>query len=185
MKAISIIAMIVLCILNTMNAQDTIQKNKIYRTWVYLNKDPFEIKGALYEIKDSSLSVSNSLVKKEFSTEGLKNAELNIINVETIKLRRNNNIVRGVLIGTGAGLVTGAMIGFISGDDPPCDNLGCILYPPLTAGQKALSNAAFLGICGAGAGALVGSFKIKIPINGNIETFHKSHSRLRKYSYRK
>jgi len=185
MKAINIIVTIVLCFLNSLNAQDSIQKKNIYRTWVYLNKDPFEIKGALYEIKDSSISVSNSLVKKENSTEGLKISELNIYYVETIKARRNNNIGRGVLIGTASGLFTGAMIGLISGDDPPCDNLGCILYPPLTAGEKALSNGVVLGICGAGVGALVGSFKIKIPINGNIETFHKSQNRLRKYSYKK
>lgn len=45
MKFLSVIAFIVYCCLNSLNAQDTIKKNKIYRTWISLNSEPFKIKG--------------------------------------------------------------------------------------------------------------------------------------------
>ena len=50
---VPVIVLIVLCCLNSLNAQDIIQKIEIQRTWVSLNSEPFKIKGVLYEIKDS------------------------------------------------------------------------------------------------------------------------------------
>jgi len=69
MKFFSVIAITALCFLNSVHAQDTIQKNKIYRTWIELNREPFKTKGALYELKDSSILVSNSLVIQDYSTD--------------------------------------------------------------------------------------------------------------------
>ena len=178
---VPVIALIVLCCLNSLNAQDTFQKIKIYRTWVSLNSEPFKIKGVLYEVKDSSILVSRSVVIQDYSTDRFEIAKLNINNIETIKTRRKNSIGKGVLIGAVSGLVVGVLIGLIDGDDPPCTSGSwiCLRY---TAGQKALMAGVPLAVSGAGIGALIGSIKVKIPINGNINNYNRNKNKLRKYT---
>lgn len=179
MKFINVLILIVLCSLNSLNAQDTIQKKKIFRTWISFYREPFKINGILYEVNDSSLLVSCSLVKKGYSTDRFEMAKLNINNIETIKIRRNNNIGRGILFGTLTGFFLGGMVGLISGNDPPDTWFG------MTAGDKAILLGVPLAVAGVGIGAAIGSIKVKIPINGSIKTFHENNSRLKNYSYRK
>ncbi len=169
-----------LCFLSSVNAQDTIQNNKIYRTWITLNSEPFKTNGALYEIKDSSILVSNSLVIRDYSAGSFETANLHINDIETIKVRRKNRIGRGVLFGALGGFALGGIIGLASGDDPD----DCVFFCA-SAGEKALIAGIPLSITGAGLGALIGSFKIKIPINGNISNFNKNKQKLRKYAFRK
>jgi len=186
MKFINVIALIILCGLNSLNAQDSIQKIKIYRTWVSLNSEPFKIKGVLYEIKDSSILVSSSVVIHDYSTDRFEMVELHINNIETIKNRRNNNIGKGVLIGAITGFAVGGLIGLISGDDPPCTaGLACIFYPSLSAEEKALMAGVPLAVGGAGIGALIGSIKVKIPINGSINSYNRNKNKLGEYPIKK
>ena len=184
MKFINVIALIVLCCLNSLNAQDTIQKIKIYRTWVSLNSEPFKIKGVLYEIKDSSILVSSSVVIQDYSTDKFEIVKLHINNIETIKTRRNNNIGRGVLIGAITGFAVGSLIGLISGDDPPCPSGSWICFR-YSAGEKALMAGVPLAVGGAGIGALIGSIKVKIPINGSINSYNRNKNKLGEYPIKK
>jgi hypothetical protein len=183
MKFINVIALIVLCCLNSLNAQDTIQRIKIYRTWISLNSEPFNIKGVLYEIKDSSILVSSSVKINDYSTNKFEIVKLNITNIETIRTRRNNNIGRGILIGTITGFAVGSLIGFISGDDPPCDG-GWYCFS-LSAGEKALGLGFPLAVVGSVIGASIGSIKVRIPINGSIDSYNSSKNKLRKHSIKK
>ena len=184
MKFFNVIALIVLCCINSLNAQDTIQKNKIYRTWVSLNSEPFKIKGVLYEIKDSSILVSNSVLIKDYSTDRFRVANLYINEIETIKIRRNNNIGKGVLIGAITGFAVGGLIGLMSGDDPPCPSGSWFCFR-FSAEEKALMAGVPLAVSGAGIGALFGSIKVKIPINGSINSYNRNKNKLREYSIKK
>lgn len=175
MKFINVI-LIVLCCLNSLNAQDTIQKKKIYRTWVSLNSEPFKFKGVLYEVKDSSILVSRSLVIKEYLSDRSEMVNLNINNIEIIRTRKNNNIGKGILIGALSGFIAGGAIGLISGDDPPDSFL------PFTAGAKAMITGVLLSVAGADIGGVIGSFKVKIPINGSIDNYNRNKNKLRGYS---
>ena len=172
----------VLCYLNSLNAQDTIRKNKIYRTWISLNSEPFNTKGVLYELRDSSILVSSSLVIQDYSTDRFETEQLYINNIETIKTRRKNRVWKGVLIGAVSGFAVGGLIGLISGNDPPCDphSIICIRF---TAGEKALIAGIPLSVGGAGIGALIGSIKVQIPINGNINDYNKNKNKLREYTF--
>ena len=181
---VTVIALIVLCSLNSLYAQDTIQKIKIHRTWISLKSEPFKIKGVLYEIKDSSILVSRSVVIQDYSTDRFEIAKLNIKNIETIKTRRKNSIGNGVLIGVVSGFVVGGLMGLIDGDDPPCTP-GSWFCWRITAGQKALMMGVPLAVCGAGIGALIGSVKVVIPINGSISNYNRNKNKLRKYSIKK
>jgi hypothetical protein len=173
MKFLNVSALIVFCCLNSLNAQDTIQKINIYRTWVSLNSEPFNIKGVLYEIKDSSILVSSSVVIRDYSTDRFGMINLHINDIETIKTRKNGNIGKGVLIGAITGFAVGGFIGLLSGNDPPCPSGSwfCLRY---SAGEKALMAGIPLAVCGAGIGALIGSIKVTIPINGSINNYNRN-----------
>jgi len=179
MKFINIIALMVLCCLNSLNAQDTIHKNKIYRTWVSLNREPFKFKGVLYEVSDSSILVSRSIVIKKNTIDRSEMVNFNISNIETIRTRKNNNIGKGILIGTLSGFVVGGAIGLISGADPPDS------FFRFTAGENAILNGILLAYVGADIGGVIGSFKVKIPINGSINNYNRNKNRLRGYSVNK
>ena len=182
MKYPVVISLTVLCCLSTVNAQDTIQKNKIYRAWISLSSEPFKTKGILYEIKDSSILVTSPAFIKDYSMDRSEIVQLNITNIETIRIRRKNSIGKGVLIGAVTGFAVGGLIGLISGNDPPCDSQSfiCLRY---TAGEKALLAGIPLSAGGAGIGALIGSIKVQIPINGNINNYTKNKNKLTEYSF--
>lgn len=184
MKILNVVVFILLFCLYSINAQDTIQNNKIYKTWVSLNSMPFKINGVLYEIKDSSILVSNSFMIKDYSADRFKITNLFINEIETIKIRRKNNIGRGILIGAISGIVFGSMLGMLSGDDPPCtgpDAWGCEIFRQ-SAGGKALAGGVMFAFVGTGTGALIGSFKTKIPIKGSIRNYNSKKNKLREYS---
>ena len=181
-RLLCVSALIVLCCLNSLNAQDTVPKIKIYRTWVYLKSEPFITEGVLYQVNDSSVSVSNSLVKKDYSRGSFKVENLHINDIETINIRKKNSVGKGVGFGAMAGFTTGAIIGWASGDDPPCSEMACLRY---TAGQKAVISGIAIAFLGAGIGALIGSASIKIPINGSFSKYNRNKNKLRKYSIKK
>jgi len=184
MKVITVIVLTTLCCLNSLSAQDTVLKHRIYRAWLSLNSTPFKTKGVLYEVGDSSIIISSALVMKDYSAGSFQMAGFHINNIESIRIRRKNNIGKGILIGAMAGMAAGGLIGLISGDDPPCPQ-GSFVCFRFTAGEKALIAGIPLAACGVGVGAAIGSIKVRIPINGNIDNYNKSKSRLKEYSLKK
>ena len=172
MKACCLITVLIFYSLNLINAQEPLI---IYRTWVKLNIAPYKHEGALYQIKDSSIIVSNSLVVQDYSLNRFELTNLAVTNIETIYARRNNSIGRGALQGALAGLAIGVITGFLSGDDPP----GFMSY---TAKEKAQGYGIVFSTLGLGIGALVGSMKISIPIGGSIHNYEQNKILLKEYS---
>ena len=154
-------------------------KNR-YKTWLTLNSEPFKSKGILYQSKASSILIAPfEKNKQQISDKTL--IEFQIRNIEKIKLRKTKKVGKGILIGAVTGLVTGALIGIIDGDDPPCSSGSWICFR-YSAEEKAVMTGVPLAVFGAGVGALIGSIKIKIPINGNSEKYRKNKTDLRRYS---
>jgi len=152
---------------------------KIYKTWISLYNDAETVKGALYNVTDSSLLVSSSLIKHDYNTGNFQITKLNFTNIDLVKIRAKNRVVKGALIGTVTGFLIGAMIGLIEGDDNPEEVL-----VPSTATQHAMGYGLALATGGAGIGTLCGSMKIKIPLNGTHANFNSLKSRLKKYTIR-
>lgn len=152
---------------------------RIYKVWVSLNNDPEIFKGALYEIKDSSIQVSNSIIKKDYTTGKFDLSKINYNNINIVKTRVKNSVGCGILIGAFAGFAIGGLIGILSGDDDPE-----VIYFASTAKEKAIGNGICLSIIGGSIGAIVGNIKVKIPINGNLGNFNINKIRLKKYSIR-
>lgn len=180
MKFLNVIALIVICCLNPLSAQDTIQMNKIYRTWVSLNSEPFEIEGVLFKIKDTSILVSNSVVIKDYSQNKFEVVNLFVTDIKTIKTRGKNNIRKGFLIGAISGFVMGGTLGLAQGDEPRGDT-----WFGISAEMRAISYGVTGALVGSLIGAYVGSAKVVIPINGNINNYNRNKDELREYSLKK
>ncbi len=186
MRFINVIAFIAFCCLNSLSAQDPTPKIKIYRTWITLNSEPFKMEGVLYELKDSSILVSSSVVMQDYSLDKLEVADLHITNIEIIKTRINSSVGDGALIGVITGFAVGGLIGLTKGGDSPCAPADWFCYFQFsTAFEKAIFYGAGLAVVGAGIGASVGSIKVTIPINANINNYNRHKNKLRKYAYMK
>lgn len=183
MKLINIVVF-VLFGLNISNAQDAVRKPNVYRTWVTFNDRPLIKEGFLYGVEDSSILVANSLMTKYYSPNDYHESELFIPEIKTIKLRKNNSIGKGMLIGAVAGFAIGGILGIASGDDPPC-NSGMLFCYRLSAEEKALITGLPLSLGGAGLGLILSSFKVKIPLNGSMANFNKNREILRAYAFKK
>lgn len=138
---------------------------KHYITWV-LPKDKSGVtKGYLSEVGDNLIVITNHSNQEK--------TEINFDNIKAIKFREKGIVGRGVLYGALSGFVFGGVIGFAMGDDRP----GPVSF---TAQEKAISLGLGLAIPGALLGALAGSAKITIPINGNSKN---QKEKLMKYKF--
>lgn len=151
---------------------------KMYKIWLTLNNEQLKTKGIFYQSKASSILIAPLVNKRQFLSEKYL-TEFQIKDIETIKLRKNKKVGKSVLIGAITGLAVGGLIGLMSGDDPP----GTFLR--YTAEEKALFLGVPLAVGGAGIGAIVGSVKIKIPINGNSDKYKNNKTNLIEYSIKK
>jgi hypothetical protein len=130
--------------------------------------------GALFLLKDSSILVSNSLVKEDYTNGNYEVAELYIDDINLISSERLGGPVSGTFLGAAvgfsAGFLTGFAIGVTQGDG---------FFSP--GGAALMMGAMGTGI-GAITGALVGSIKIKIPINGSMENYNRNKKKLGRHT---
>jgi hypothetical protein len=88
-----------------------------------------------------------------------------------IKLRRKGAVGKGAGIGFLSGVAIGSILGFASGD-----------RSFFTKETKAGLGAIYIGAVGTGVGAIVGTGKKKIPIDGNVETYITQLNSLTNYA---
>jgi hypothetical protein len=180
MKTINLIALMALCCLNSLCAQQPKEKMKINRTWISLNSAPFKVEGVLYEVKDSSILVSYSRQVSDYSAKNFQVTNLNFINIREIQIRSENSIRNGIFIGAAAGLAIGFSLGMILGDDKSVSLAGPFGF---SAGQKAIFYGVSFGFIGGVIGGSIGSIKLKIPIHGSMNNFNANKNKLRNYSF--
>jgi hypothetical protein len=122
-----IVTAILLCAFYYLSAQDNIinpglnvdsGKRTIYKTKISLINGKHLMKGVLYAVNDSSVLISNSLVKKDYSTGKFELSKISFNNIDLIKIHRKNSVGRGIWIGALTGFATGGLLGWMSGDDP-------------------------------------------------------------------
>jgi len=162
----------------------------------YINSmDGEKVKGWFFKMDDEHIYLLPAS-RKTFSWTEFKKPDLNnksfqmdVSAVNTIKLQKKNASIKGALLGLGIGAVTGALIGFVSGDDPvtPYTGTAADIFISLgsaftmTAGQKALWGGVAFGLTGAGIGALIGVLKKKLfVIGGKKETYRDLQGELMK-----
>lgn len=152
---------------------DSLKTIRIYKTKIsFLNKE-HPIRGVFYDVTDSTIFLSNSLLKKDYLTGNFKISEINYNNVALVNIRRKHSVGKGAAIGLISGFVAGGIIGLISGGDEAFD-----------AKDEALILGGISAIGGSILGAVIGAMKIEIPINGNILFLKSNKSVMKKYTIR-
>ena len=154
-------------------------KIEIYKTWVTLINSPSAEEGVLYEIKDSSILVSSSVVLEDYYTRKFETINLHIDKIEMIKTRKKGTIGKGVWIGALSGFAVGAIIGVVANNGQVS-----VVGTPVSSGVSAFAVGIPSAAVGAGVGALVGSFKVRIPINGDMNNYMMQKKKLKKYSFK-
>jgi hypothetical protein len=152
----------------TQSQPDSTMNKRTYHAWVKIYNKNRLTEGMLYDIKDSSISVSISYpVMFRNRNESITTIPVN--SIEDIKLRRNGSIGKGILIGGLTGILFGALISY-SYAQKDSKGTGVYVYPIMVTG------------CGVGLGAMFGSIKIKIPIHGNQDNFNYKKQELNRYA---
>jgi len=169
-KKLIALAIIGLLCMSESKAQDSVASggNRFYR--ISLSLIPKHMKnkslGYLVWLTDSTLYYSDEKMPfspfdlNEFPGEKISFRDMKTATLYTV------NPTATVLLPAVAGMVTGGVIGFAAGDDPPGAFLGT------TAGEKAL----ILGSAGFAAGAIIGGILVAIQhhvynIKGRQEKF--------------
>jgi hypothetical protein len=159
---------------STILAQGTNKsRHPLYRSWISLNNSYVVKEGILYEVNDSTISLNN--IYLQTNSDKLNLAMINCRNIKDIYLRPQNSILKGAVFGAVVGIGIGVIIGLTYEKNPNT------IYS-LEKKDVVILNGSTLGLAGAGVGTLLGSIKIRIPINGRIEKYNESRGRLKSYS---
>lgn len=141
------------------------------KTWINLTNKRTISEVYLYEMRDSSIAISNVLTTDQ-------PIDFKINYVESIKVQDGGNAWTGLAIGLAVGVV-GGVVGLASlpkcdKDDGWCELENAIVGPTVIAGY---------GLGGGLIGGLLGaSVQSTIPINGSYEKYHDQKEKLREYS---
>ncbi len=153
--------------------------------------------GVLYDINDSNLTVQRQTTYKRQVQKRYLPYQPDLI--KSVKIQRKNSPLRGILIGAGVGLVSGAIIGLAAGSDPtyPYPNPNDDPYGinamsvslsnafAFTATQKAVLAGSAGMLCGTLVGALLGTFAKKtFIINGRREKYEQMKLSLLEMAYK-
>jgi hypothetical protein len=158
---------------NSVEAQSPlpVETNPVKST-ITLNTGSGNMRGALFLLKDSSILMSNSLVKEDYIKGNYVVAELYIDDINLISAERLVGPGGGALLGAVVGMGVGALAGRIGAGPPPYEgfgNLSKISYWLFIPAGAAV---------GAVTGAMICSIKIKIPINGSMENYNRKKKKL-------
>lgn len=160
--------------INFLHSQEILGKPTYYKVWIKMNEDPYKIKGTLYNLYDSHIIVKDFRSIQANTTNIFPPKTIPIEQINSIKVREKNSVAVGILKGALLGFAAATFVTYIYYNESPEFWLERIL----------VSVAA--GVVGAIPGGIVGMFigaiKIKIPINGNIDSYKTHRKKLCKYS---
>ncbi|MDX2444153.1 MAG: hypothetical protein QNK30_10175 [Bacteroidales bacterium] len=146
-------------------------KIKTYKTWVTFMNNSLKYKGVLYEVNDSSITLTGSVEINDYFEKNLETITFQVNYIKMISTRRKKNAVRGVWIGAVSGFGAAFLVGFI-GSRGDVGSGGMYTF--------------FFGIpaalIGAGLGALIASTPLGIPIHGDMNRYYRRRKMLEKRS---
>lgn len=167
----------------TANAQKSDAKIK-YQVWVHVNDNPRPLKGALVEVQDSAIQVLQRVYIRKNSIVSTNAAMVvPVSSIRKIQVRKRSNVANGVWLGALGGVVVGAAIGYASGDDvcPP----GAFCLFQFSAEDKAVvGSVAGIGP-GMALGAILGSGKKTILINGDQTLYSNARHQLQDFVHQR
>ena len=166
--------------LNSVEAQSPLPGAPTFsKSEITLYSSPDNMIGAILLLKDSSILVSNSLVKEDYYSGNYEVAELYINDINLISQRRRAGPLGGALLGAVVGLGVGALTARIvegpthtsSSGWPDFSRISYYVFIPAGA------------VVGGITGGIIGGIKIEIPINGSMENYNRKKKKLGRYAF--
>jgi hypothetical protein len=160
----------------SLNAQDTVTSDMLYRTTVRILSDPsFTCYGALYEVKDSSIFISSRRLK-DYNSGKIEALSFPVNDLKLIHTHKPGNGKKGAWIGAVSGIAAGMLFGAATANNTM---LG-------TGGNMAFC-ASFGLLIGTPTGFIVGKINghKRIPINGSMDEFNLKKDELKEYAIKK
>ena len=145
---------------------------------ITLYSDPDIMIGALLLLKDSSILVSNSLIKEDYMSGNYKLDELYIDDINLITIKRRDGAVKGAFLGAIVGAGLSAIVTRILNGPPPYPN-DC--WGPC-ADDTYMFMVPFGAAVGAVTGGIIGGIKIKIPLDGSMGKYNLNKKKLGRYT---
>jgi hypothetical protein len=68
----------------------------VYRTWIKVSNDPEKIEGILYEIKDSSIIITNSFSRVDCLSGNFRGKTIGYNFINNVEVRKNNSVIVGL-----------------------------------------------------------------------------------------
>ena len=174
--SIIIACLIICCCGHSLKAQGTITREMIYKTSVRILSDPsFKCKGALYEVKDSSISISSRRMQ-DYSSGKVESLSFPVDKLKVIHTRKRGNGIKGAWIGAVSGVALGTLFGMASGGNAV-----------LRTGDAMVFGAAVGFVVGVPTGFTVGRIAghKKTRINGSMDEFNLNKDELMDYAIKK
>ncbi len=128
--------------------------------------------GFLLATTDSTVVLVRDLKRADFDSRIV----IPVKNIKTLRFRKLYSKGRSILVGAFAGAGASVIWGFSQGDDPENQFLS------FTKEQKILMQAIFLVPAGIIIGAIIGSFKKKVRIDGDLEKYRRMRSLITFYT---
>lgn len=178
-RFVIVTVMMTLCTFSTW-AQQVKNKARIYRVHLMTVGERKPVKGVIYELRDSSLLLSNSSYRKDIEKSRMTLSEWRYSQIESIEIRRIEKTTGSVILGASIGLVFGGIIGLSQRDDEAGSGINIL---PLTRGQKATFIGLPLGFLGGILGDIAGVKKKSFIVGGRFDQFQISKEGLREYSF--
>lgn len=159
-----------------MHSQE-VRKPKRYITKVKTLQKGQKQVGYLAELNETSI-----MLMEKYTLTPLP--EINVDQIKKVNFRRKGSVLKGAAIGTAVGFLGGMLI--FSGDE--CKNHGgsSIFGQSIGLGCEqmgTLEGGAFMAQLGAITGALIGTCKKRIMINGSQERYEKKKEKMRQFLY--
>ena len=175
MKRLFQLILFVLCLNVTLSAQNNLN-NRFYRTWVYLDHYPFKVQGALYKMTDSTISISNSFHIQDYKNKSFTVQEYPIEDIRVVKLRKNKQKGKGVIIGAVVGFFVGGSIAYLTSGNPATQN------GDYNNNIEPMIGSLMMGtVYGGLLGLAIGSIKVKANIGGSKKKYKANYKKLKKY----
>jgi hypothetical protein len=166
-----LLALVSYCIPYSIYAQSYINIKKLSRTTLIFNNSNIIVEGVLFPLNNDSLTLALNFNEAAY-LGGLYNLyEYPITSIDMIKIYNPKKKAWFTFLGTVVGFVTGAVItGNFYGDE-------------FLDGFIVFGGGVVGGIAGAFIGARLGHIKIKIPINGDVNTYYLRSKKLKRHVF--
>lgn len=177
--------LLVLISCTNLGAQDTLQFSRdsirIMPSKVKLIKEPGKLVGVLYQLKDSSIILSNKMDFGDSHYRVTEISELHIEDIKSIYSNKGHRTVMGALIGAGGGFLVGFIAGYVSEKNQTGDADWFDVSPEFAGLGVGIS----FSLGGILVGGMAGSRSSRMPINGNVHQYHSHREKLNKYTLKK